>query len=139
MRGYRLLSKDVATFVEGRPWGWLVLFTSATTLVCCALPIALVTLGFGAVSAALFANLPILGVMASNKLILFGLSGVMIGAASWALFRPGRSCPTDPGLAAQCASAHRWNKWILFASIAIWFISFAAAYLALPIFLWLEG
>ncbi len=133
------MSKDAIPFVERRSWGWLVLFTSATTLVCCALPIALVTLGFGAVSAALFANLPLLTVLAENKLILFGISGVAMALAAWLLFRPGRFCPTDPKLAAQCASAHRWNTWILSASFGIWLISLSAAYLALPIYLWLQG
>ena len=53
--------KEAANFsseAEPRYWGWLVLFASSTTLICCALPILLVTLGLGAVSAALFANIP---------------------------------------------------------------------------------
>ena len=133
------LTDNASSLVETQKWGWLVLFTSTTTLICCALPILLVTLGFGAVSAALFANVPFLGVMASNKLILFAISGTLIGGAAWALFRPGRYCPTDPQLAAKCGSAHRWNTRILFTSVVIWLISFAAAYLALPIYLWLEG
>jgi mercuric ion transport protein len=31
-----------------RSWSWLLLFTTSGTLLCCALPITLVTLGLGA-------------------------------------------------------------------------------------------
>lgn len=118
---------------QGR-WGWLLLFASSTTLVCCALPILLVTLGLGAVSAALFANLPLLGVLALHKGWLFLASGGLLAIAGWALFRPGRACPADPALAEKCAQAHRWNVRLFFVSIAIWAVGFAAAYLSLPLY-----
>jgi len=51
-------------FINQGRWGWLVLFTSSATLICCALPILLVTLGLGAVSASLFSTLPFLVVLA---------------------------------------------------------------------------
>jgi len=120
--------------IEQRRWGWLVLFTSTTTLVCCALPIVLVTVGMGAVSAAIFSNLPFLGVMAANKVWLFLISGGLLMLASWALFRPGRTCPADPVLAEKCNAANRWNKRLLIASVLIWSVGFAAAYLSLPLF-----
>lgn len=115
-------------------WGWLVLFASTTTLVCCALPIFLVTVGMGAVSAAIFLNLPFLGVMAANKVWLFSISGMLLLLAVLALFRPGRVCPTDPALAERCQRARRWNRWLIFFSIAIWAFGFAAAYLSLPLY-----
>ena len=118
--------------IEQRRWGWLVLFTSTTTLVCCALPIVLVTVGMGAVSAAIFSNLPFLGVMAANKVWLFLISGGLLMLASWALFRPGRTCPADPVLAEKCNAANRWNKRLLIASVLIWSVGFAAA--SLPLF-----
>ena len=124
---------------SGRNWGWLTLFASSTTLICCALPILLVTLGMGAVSAAIFANVPGLTWLALNKVWLFAGSAVMLSAAMWALTRPGRACPTDPQLAAQCERAHKWNIWMLTISIFIWGIGFFAAYLLLPITLYLEG
>ena len=119
-----------------RKWAWLVLFTSATTLVCCALPILLVTLGLGAVSASLFVNLPILVSLAQYKAWMFSGSGAVLMLTAWLLFRPGRACPADPDLAEQCDRAHRWNTRLFWASGAIWVVGFAAAYLALPIYLW---
>jgi hypothetical protein len=122
-----------------RRWSWLVLFASSTTLVCCALPILLVSIGLGAVSASLFASLPFLVTMAQYKAWMFAGSGGVLVLAAWLLFRPGRACPADPDLAEQCEKAHRWNKRFYWVSVGIWVAGFGAAYLALPIYLWLEG
>lgn len=119
--------------LERTHWGWLAFFASSTTLVCCALPILLVSVGLGAASAALFSNLPFLGALAHYKVWLFGGSGAALAIAGWALFRPGRACPADPDLAAKCEAAHRTNARLFAASAAIWAIGFAAAYLSLPI------
>ncbi len=111
----------------------MLLFTSTTTLICCALPILLVSVGFGAVSAAMFSNLPFLVDLAHHKGWLFAGSGAMLALAGWALYRPGRTCPTDPELAAKCEAADRWNKRLLIASGIVWVVGFTAAYLSLPI------
>ena len=120
--------------VEQSRWGWLVLFTSSSTLICCALPILLVTLGLGAVSATLFETLPFLVTLAKNKLWMFLGSAVMLALGGWALYRPGRYCPTDPDLKQKCETAHRWNKRIWWTSIVIWALGFFAAYLSLPLY-----
>lgn len=125
--------------VEGKNWGWLVLFATSTTLVCCALPIILVTVGLGAVSAALFSNLPFLVTLAKFKLWFFAGSGLLLALSGWLLYRPGRACPIDPVLAKQCEKAHKWNMRVFWAGTAIWAIGFAAAYLSLPILNWLDG
>lgn len=122
-----------------RSWGWLVLFTSATTLICCALPIVLVGLGFGAVSAALFAGLPFLVTLAQHKAWLFGGGALVLAAAAVALYRPGRACPADPALAEACARADRWNRRLLKLSAGVWAAGFSAAYLSLPLYRWLIG
>jgi len=116
-----------------------VLFASSTTLICCALPILLVSLGLGAVSAALFATLPFLVTLAQYKAWMFGASGGMLAFMAWLLFRPGRACPADPALAEQCESLRDWNIRFYWLSVAVWLIGFGTAYLALPVYLWLEG
>lgn len=119
--------------IETQRWGWLILFASSGTLVCCALPIVLVALGLGAVSASLFASLPFLATLALNKTWLFGATGLLLALSGWALYRPGRTCPNEPALAAQCETAHRWNSRLYWVSVAIWGIGFIAAYLSVPI------
>jgi hypothetical protein len=123
-----------APAIDGNRWGWLILFASSSTLICCALPILLVTLGMGAVSATMFAELPFLVTMAQHKLWMFIGSGVLLALGGWALYRPGRFCPIDPVLAARCASAHRWNTRIWWLSVIVWTIGFVAAYLSLPLY-----
>ena len=123
---------------QGR-WGWLALFTSSATLLCCALPILLVTLGFGAVSASLFSALPFLVSLAKYKLFIFLASALFLGLGGWSLFRANRHCPIDPVLADQCFKAHKFNKIVWFVSVVIWLIGFTAAYLALPLMLMINS
>jgi len=118
--------------IADKQWSWVLLFTSSTTLICCALPIALVTLGLGAVSAVMFANFPFLVVLAKHKALLFAGSGLMIAVSGWLLYRPGRACPIDPELARACETAHRWNTRIVVVSSLMWALGFVAAYLSLP-------
>ncbi len=117
---------------------WLALFASSGTLICCALPITLVTLGMGAAVASLTSSLPWLITLSLHKQWIFLFSGLMLAFSGWLLYRPGRSCPTDPALAEQCQRMHRWNLRIWRTSVWIWCIGFMAAYLALPVTRWLD-
>lgn len=119
-----------------RKWGWFVLLTTSATLVCCVIPIVLVGLGFGAVVAALYGNLPFLTFMGLHKEWTFVLTALVLTLAAWALFRPGRACPADPELARACERADRWNRRLFFASLALWSVAFFTAYLLLPLTLW---
>ncbi len=121
--------------LQSRQWGWLVLFASLTTLICCALPIFLVLVGLGALSAALFANLPFLIFFAQHESWLFTLSGSLIVVAAWILYRPERVCSPDQDLARQCAIAKRWNKRLLWGSGVVWIVGFASARFSVLLFM----
>ncbi len=114
-------------------FGWLVLFATIPTLFCCALPIVFVTLGFGASWAALYSSVPVIGLVAANKIWFFVASGILLSVALWMILRSGQTCPSDPKLAAVCNNARKWNKRLVFMALAVWFTGFFAAYLALPI------
>ena len=116
---------------------WLTLFVSTGTLLCCALPILLVSLGLGATVAALTSNIPFLITLGENKAWVFALSGGLLLLTGWLLYRTGRACPTDRAMNDLCSRAHLWNRRIHGSSVAIWSIGFFAAYLALPIRIWL--
>ncbi len=118
---------------------WLTLFTTTGTLVCCALPILLVTLGLGAAVASLTSSFPFLVTLSQHKSWVFAFSGLMLALSGWLLYRPGRHCPTDPRLGELCSRSQRWNRRIYWVSVAIWGVGFTAAYLALPIRIWLES
>lgn len=112
---------------------WLTLFASSGTLICCALPIILVTLGFGATVAALTSNFPVLISIAQHKVWVFSGSGALLLLSGWLLYRPGRACPVDPELGRLCDRTQLWNRRIYWSSVMLWCIGFFAAYLALPI------
>jgi hypothetical protein len=116
----------------------LALFASTGTLICCAFPIALVTLGFGATVAALSSNVPFLMTLTLHKAWVFAGSGALLAVSGWLMFRPGRACPADPKLGALCDQTRVWNRRIFRVSVAIWGVGFATAYLALPMRLWLD-
>ncbi|WP_448581425.1 hypothetical protein, partial [Thermaurantiacus sp.] len=91
-----------------RTLGWrdtlaptLSLFASASTLVCCALPALLVTLGLGAALAALVSAAPWLVSLSRWKAWLFAGSGLLLLAAFLLHRQAARlPCPADPAKAA---------------------------------------
>ena len=112
---------------------WLTLFTSSGTLVCCALPIILVTLGMGATVAALTSTFPFLIYLSLHKTWVFSLSAAMLALSAWLIYRPGQYCPSDPELARICEVSKIWNKRIYWFAFVIWCTGFFAAYIALPL------
>ena len=123
-----ILGLALSTNIENRKpitWSWLLLFTTSGTLVCCALPITLVTLGLGATVASLASTAPWPVALSQHKARVFGISGLLIGIALWAV---------NPELAAACERADTWNRRFIWLSTSLWIIGFAAAYL-LPRFL----
>ncbi len=112
-------------------WSWLLLFTTSGTLICCAIPITLVSLGLGAAVASMASSMPWLVTLSLYKGWMFAVSGVLIVLSAWAVYRPGRACPADPELAAACERADRRNRRFVWLSGVLWFVGAFAAY-ALP-------
>jgi hypothetical protein len=115
---------------------WLTLFVTSSTLLCCALPILLVSLGFGAVVASLNYNIPALVFLAEHKLWTLSLSPLLLLFLGWIVWRPNQSCPTDPKLAAHCQTAKKWNKRIFWLSVVVWSIGFFFSILLKPLWNW---
>ncbi|MEL0162486.1 MAG: hypothetical protein VW842_06380 [Halieaceae bacterium] len=92
----------------------LALFGSASTLLCCALPALLISLGAGAVMAGLTSAIPGIMWLSAHKNVLFVLSGALM-TVSTVLWWQQRSapCPIDPIKAAACARLRRINAWLL--------------------------
>ena len=109
----------------------LTLFTSAGTLICCALPALLVAIGAGASLASMISAMPWLITLSQYKIWTFGISGLMLLMAavfSWyARFQP---CPVNPLKANACERLRKLNLWVLVASILIWCVGFFFAFIA---------
>ena len=106
------------------------LFTSLGTLLCCALPVLLVSLGLGGVMLSLVTNLPWIVTMGEHKLLVFLISGLLLTVSSvfvyQAKFRP---CPIDPKQRHLCLSLRKFNQRAVIGSWIIWWIGFIMAYL----------
>jgi len=119
--------------IKPRKWGWWILFASTSTLICCALPILLVSVGLGTVAAALFSTIPFLVTLTKYKLWMFVSSGLLLLLGGWFLYRPNRACPSDPELGKLCAAADQWNRRLLWMAVIIWCIGFFTAYALVPL------
>ena len=122
----------------GMRLGWVSLLASTSTWICCALPILLVTMGAGATLAGITRQIPLLTDLAVYKNWMFAISSILLVTAAGLTWRSGLHCPTDPVLAQQCERVRRWNKIILWVSMIVWSIGFLAAYLALPVRMYLD-
>ncbi len=118
---------------------WLALVASSGTLICCALPIALVTLGLGAAVAALSSSVPFLVTLTAHKGWVFAGSAALLTVAGWFNWRPGRTCPADAEQGDLCRRNQSLNRRIFWVSVVIWTVGFFTAYLALPIQIWIDN
>lgn len=114
----------------------LSLFTSVGTLLCCALPALLVTLGLGAVMAGLISTVPWITALSEHKIILFTVAGLLLlGAAFMQWQARNAPCPADPAKAKACARLRKTSIVILALSFVIYAIGFFFAFLAADLLL----
>jgi len=109
----------------------LSLFTSFSTLLCCALPALLVTLGMGAALIGLVQNVPELIWFSAHKIYFFAFSGILLaftGAMQWK--NRNAPCPIDAEKARACMRLRKTSKWIYLVSLGIYSIGFFFAFIA---------
>ena len=108
---------------------YFTLFGSLSTLICCALPALLVSLGLGAVLAGLASNVPALIWVSENKIGVFIFSGAMLfinGLILWG--NRNAPCPTDPQLREACTKGRKLSLNLYYASLGVYLIGFLFAY-----------
>lgn len=112
----------------------LSLFTSGSTLICCALPATLVAIGSAATLTSLISYFPQLIWISEHKPLVFGLAGAMLAIAGYlqwrARFAP---CPTDPVLAQTCKRTRKNALRVYWLSVVIFGIGVFFAFVA-PLF-----
>jgi len=118
--------------------GYLSLFTSLGTLLCCALPALLVLVGLGATVASVVSSAPWLITLSRHKNWTFAIAGLLITANLFYVFLVAprlrattQTCPFEHPSA--CGSATRMSRWILWFSAGIYLVGFFSAYLLGPI------
>lgn len=110
----------------------LSLFASGTTLVCCALPALLVSLGMGAVMAGLIEAVPGITWLGKHKTLVFAVAGLlMLAAGAWQWRARSLPCPADPAQARACMRLRTVGWWLwgvsaLAYGVGVFFAYFAA-------------
>jgi hypothetical protein len=114
---------------------FLSLFTSASTLLCCALPALFVSLGFGAAFAGLVGNIPQLVWLSEHKTALFVTGAILLtfgGVLQWRARQ--LACPIDRKLGEACSTTRDWSKPIYLTSVGVYLVGAFFAFVA-PMFL----
>jgi len=110
---------------------FLSLFTSGSTLICCALPATLVAIGSAATLTSLISNFPQLIWISEHKPLVFGSAALMLliaGFLQWrARYLP---CPIDPALAKLCTAARKKSLWVYGISVAMFLVGGFFAFVA---------
>ncbi len=117
---------------------YLSLFTSLSTLLCCALPSLFVLFGLGATVASLLSQAPWLVTMSQHKHWVFVIAGLLISAnfvyvyavAPKVQAKNGACDPNDP---TGCQTASRFSRIVLWCSAVLYLIGCFTAYLLGPI------
>jgi len=108
---------------------FLTILSSFSTLLCCALPVALVSLGAGAALATVVTAVPQLVWLSEHKIQLFLLAGVMLALSGVSAYRNRNApCPADPVQAKSCIRLRRWTARIFYVSAAMYVIGFLFAF-----------
>lgn len=107
------------------------MFTSFGTLICCALPALLVSIGLGATMVGLVGTFPQMIWLSENKLIVFIASAVMLSISAFMQYRAKNlPCPIDPAQRDACTKARVWSVRITIFSIVVWLIGAFFAFVA---------
>ncbi|CAN5687250.1 hypothetical protein BH24ACI5_BH24ACI5_27190 [soil metagenome] len=121
---------------SSRALGYLSLFTSVGTLVCCALPSLLVLAGLGATVASFLSVTPWLVALSTHKVWVFAVSGALIGMNLVYLYRlaprlraSGEACAPE----GACRPADRVSRIVLWVSLVIYLAGLCAAFLLGPL------
>jgi hypothetical protein len=109
----------------------LTILSSFSTVVCCALPAALVSIGAGAALASVVTAVPQLVWLSEHKVQLFAFAGLMLVLSGVSANRNRNApCPADPIQARSCRRLRRWSARVFYLSSAIYAIGFFFAFFA---------
>lgn len=111
------------------------LFTSTGTLICCALPALLVSIGAGAVMAGIIETVPQITWLGKNKMWVFLFAGLMIAASGLMQFYNRHApCPIDPVKARACNRTRRVSWMIWWVSVVAFLVGGFFAFFAQYVF-----
>lgn len=97
------------------------LFAASGTLVCCAIPALLVTLGAGAALSSLVSVFPQVVWLSEHKAGLFVFAGLMLLAGGVLQWKNRRApCPLDPALRSACLRTRKTSAAVYATSVLVY-------------------
>jgi hypothetical protein len=117
---------------------YVSLFTSLSTLLCCALPSLFVLFGLGATVASVLSQAPWLVTMSRHKHWVFLIAGLLISANFFYLYAvapklQAKNAACDASDPTACRTASRFSLIVLWCSAVLYLIGCFTAYLLGPI------
>lgn len=107
------------------------LFGSLGTLLCCALPALLVSIGAGAAVIGLVSAVPQLVWLSEHKIGLFIFAGMMLLlSGTMRYLNRNAPCPADPAKARACARLRRISSGVFLFSVGVYCIGFFFVFVA---------
>lgn len=112
-----------------RALNFLSLFGSLSTLLCCALPVTLVSLGMGATFASLTATFPQIIWLTERKEWLFGVTAILLIVSFLMMKRAEKeACPIDPGQRDACQTSKGISNKLYWFTVVLYVIGFCYSY-----------
>ena len=118
------MTDDGMAETRGSLWSSVAtLFATSSTLVCCAIPALLVTLGAGAALSSLVSVFPQVVWLSEHKDALFAISGAALAIAGWIQWTNRNApCPVEPRLRLACIRTRTVSRRVYFTSLAFFAI-----------------
>ena len=128
------LSKEEAVVESNKLANYLSLFTSTGTIICCALPALLVSIGAGATLSSIISIFPQLIILSVYKIPIFIGAFIMLIISGAMQYRV-RSlpCPADRALANVCIRTRKISGFIYLVSVTIFLTGLLFAFI-IPFF-----
>ena len=122
---------------KNKTFAILSLFTSSSTLICCALPALVATLAGGIAVSGMVSAFPILIPISQNKEWIFLVGGILLALNGYFVFRKDKevSCDLDDA----CGVADQFNSRMLYVSGIIYSVGAFFAFALVPILRFIDN
>jgi len=129
------LTKETDLIKSNKLVNYLSLITSSGTIICCALPVLLVSVGAGAALSSFVAVFPQLVIFSIYKIPIFIGAFIMLIIAGILQYQSrDLPCPADKKKAYACMQTRKVSMIIYFTSVGIFIIGLLFAFI-IPIFI----
>ncbi len=107
---------------------FLSLFTSFSTLLCCALPSLLVVLGLGPLLASLIGIFPGITIISEHKTLVFSVTGLILAISGWLQYKASSMmCPLDQK--ENCTTTKSWSRKVYWISVSLYLVGGTMAFI----------